>query len=178
MTAEFTIPQAGTNGVLATMGGRYGGWAVLMQDGKPHFVYAYSNQPEHKYRYFPINRSRRAITSSASSSTMTAVASARAPQPPWWSTKNRRRKGGSNGWWRSASPAGGIREQNAVPVCRHPQKICCSARTVEAQCRGTTAAVRAIGQRNGGRPLTGKLTMKALRDGPCRGITPAGVLNQ
>jgi hypothetical protein len=23
----------------------------------------------------------------------------------------------------SASPAGGIREQNVVPVCRHPQKI-------------------------------------------------------
>jgi hypothetical protein len=35
--------------VLATMGGRYGGWALLVQNGKPEFAYAYSNQPEHKY---------------------------------------------------------------------------------------------------------------------------------
>jgi arylsulfatase len=50
IAAEVTIPQGGANGVLATMGGRYGGWALLMQDGKPEFAYAYSNQPEHKYR--------------------------------------------------------------------------------------------------------------------------------
>jgi len=50
IAAEVTIPRGGVNGVLATMGGRYGGWALLMQDGKPEFAYAYSNQPEHKYR--------------------------------------------------------------------------------------------------------------------------------
>jgi arylsulfatase A-like enzyme len=50
IAAEVTIPQGGANGVLATMGGRYGGWALLMQDSKPEFAYAYSNQPEHKYR--------------------------------------------------------------------------------------------------------------------------------
>jgi hypothetical protein len=50
IAAEVTIPQGGANGVLATMEGRYGGWALLMQDGKPEFAYAYSNQPEHKYR--------------------------------------------------------------------------------------------------------------------------------
>src|SRR5215468_8051092 len=50
IAAEVTIPQGSANGVLATMGGRYGGWALLMQDGKPEFAYAYSNQPEHKYR--------------------------------------------------------------------------------------------------------------------------------
>jgi arylsulfatase len=50
IAAEVAIPQGGANGVLATMGGRYGGWALLMQDGKPEFTYAYSNQPEHKYR--------------------------------------------------------------------------------------------------------------------------------
>jgi hypothetical protein len=66
----------------------------------------------------------------------------------------------------------------SFPFAGTLKKFCCSARTVEAQCRGTTAAVRAIGQRNGGRPLTGKLTIKALRAGPNRGITPAGVLNQ
>jgi arylsulfatase len=50
IAAEVTIPDSGANGVLATIGGRYGGWALLMQDSKPMFAYAYSNQPEHKYR--------------------------------------------------------------------------------------------------------------------------------
>jgi arylsulfatase A-like enzyme len=50
IAAEVTVPQGGANGVLATMGGRYGGWALLMQDSRPGFAYAYSNQPEHKYR--------------------------------------------------------------------------------------------------------------------------------
>jgi len=35
---------------LATIGGRYGGWALLLQNSKPQFVYAFSNQPDHKYR--------------------------------------------------------------------------------------------------------------------------------
>ena len=48
--AEVTIPDGGANGVLATIGGRYGGWALLLQANKPQFVYAFSNQPEHKYR--------------------------------------------------------------------------------------------------------------------------------
>jgi arylsulfatase len=46
--AEVTIPEGGANGVLGTIGGRYGGWALLMQDGKPQFAYALSNQPDHK----------------------------------------------------------------------------------------------------------------------------------
>jgi len=50
IAAEVTIPDGGASGVLATIGGRYGGWALLMQDSKPLFAYAYSNQPEHKYR--------------------------------------------------------------------------------------------------------------------------------
>lgn len=50
IAAEVTIPDNGANGVLATIGGRFGGWALLMQDGKPQFVYALSNQPEHKFR--------------------------------------------------------------------------------------------------------------------------------
>jgi arylsulfatase len=48
--AEIIVPEGGANGVLATIGGRYGGWALLMQDGKPEFAYAFSNQPEHKFR--------------------------------------------------------------------------------------------------------------------------------
>jgi arylsulfatase A-like enzyme len=49
IAAEVTIPESGANGVLATIGGRYGGWALLMRDNKPQFAYAYSNQPDHKY---------------------------------------------------------------------------------------------------------------------------------
>jgi len=50
IAAEVTIPERGASGILATMGGRFGGWALLMQDGKPQFVYALSNQSDHKYR--------------------------------------------------------------------------------------------------------------------------------
>jgi arylsulfatase len=48
--AEVTIPPAGASGVLATIGGRYGGWGLLLVDSKPQFVYALSNQPDHKFR--------------------------------------------------------------------------------------------------------------------------------
>src|SRR5262249_25880300 len=50
IAAAITIAQGGANGVLATIGGRYGGWALLVQDGKPLFAYAYSNQPAQKFR--------------------------------------------------------------------------------------------------------------------------------
>ena len=48
--AEITVPKGGASGVLATIGGRFGGWALLLKDSKPEFVYALSNQPEHKFR--------------------------------------------------------------------------------------------------------------------------------
>jgi arylsulfatase A-like enzyme len=44
ISADVEIPQGGAEGVLATQGGRFAGWALLMLDGKPGFVYAYSNQ--------------------------------------------------------------------------------------------------------------------------------------
>jgi hypothetical protein len=50
VAAEVTIPAGGASGVLATLGGRFGGWGLLMQDSKPEFAYAFSNQPEHKFR--------------------------------------------------------------------------------------------------------------------------------
>jgi arylsulfatase len=50
IAAEVTIPQGGANGVLGTIGGRFGGWALMLMDGKPTFAYALSNQPQHKYR--------------------------------------------------------------------------------------------------------------------------------
>jgi arylsulfatase len=50
MTADVDIPDGGANGVLGTLGGRFGGWALLVMDNKPEFAYAYSNQEQHKYR--------------------------------------------------------------------------------------------------------------------------------
>lgn len=50
IAAEMTIPDSGANGVLATVGGRFGGWGLLLKDSKPEFLYALSNQPEQKFR--------------------------------------------------------------------------------------------------------------------------------
>jgi hypothetical protein len=36
--------------VLATIGGRFGGWGLWLDESKPNFVYALSNQPDHKFR--------------------------------------------------------------------------------------------------------------------------------
>jgi arylsulfatase len=50
VTAEVEIPEGGAEGVLVTQGGRFGGWGLLLMDGKPEFDYAFSNQKQHKYR--------------------------------------------------------------------------------------------------------------------------------
>jgi arylsulfatase len=50
VTADIGIPEGGADGVLATQGGRFGGWGLLVMDGKPEFAYAFSNQQQHKYR--------------------------------------------------------------------------------------------------------------------------------
>ena len=50
VTADVEIPDRGADDILATQGGRFGGWALLVMDGKPEFAYAYSNQPQYKYR--------------------------------------------------------------------------------------------------------------------------------
>jgi arylsulfatase len=50
VSAEVEIPPGGAEGVLVTQGGRFGGWGLLVIDGKPEFVHAYSNQKQHKYR--------------------------------------------------------------------------------------------------------------------------------
>jgi arylsulfatase len=49
IAAEVTIPSGGAEGVIATIGGRFGGWALLLLRGRPVFGYALSNQPDHKY---------------------------------------------------------------------------------------------------------------------------------
>jgi len=50
VTAEVAIPESGAEGVLVTPGGRFAGWGLLLMDGKPEFAYAFSQQPQHKYR--------------------------------------------------------------------------------------------------------------------------------
>ena len=50
ITAEVEIPEGGAEGVLVTQGGRFGGYGLLLMDGKPEFDYAFSNQQQHKYR--------------------------------------------------------------------------------------------------------------------------------
>ena len=50
ITAEVEIPEGGAEGVLVTQGGRFGGYVLLIVDGKPEFDYAFSNQQQHKYR--------------------------------------------------------------------------------------------------------------------------------
>ncbi len=51
ISADVEIPQEGASGVLATQGGRFGGWALLLFDSKPMFAYAVTNQPQYIYRF-------------------------------------------------------------------------------------------------------------------------------
>jgi arylsulfatase len=49
IAAEVEVPKAGADGVLATQGGRFGGWGLILLEGKPMFAYAFSNQDGAKY---------------------------------------------------------------------------------------------------------------------------------
>jgi hypothetical protein len=44
IAADVEIPSGGADGILATQGGRFGGWSLMVLAGKPVFAYAYSNQ--------------------------------------------------------------------------------------------------------------------------------------
>ncbi len=39
VTADIDVPDGGANGVIIAQGGRFGGWAVYVKDGKAKFVY-------------------------------------------------------------------------------------------------------------------------------------------
>jgi len=39
ITAEVTVPKGGADGMIVTMGGRFGGYGLFLQKGKPVFVY-------------------------------------------------------------------------------------------------------------------------------------------
>jgi arylsulfatase len=50
ITAKVDIPKGGASGVLATMGGRFGGWGLLVMDGKPRFNYTLSTQDKYRWQ--------------------------------------------------------------------------------------------------------------------------------
>ena len=39
ITAEITVPKGGAEGMIVTLGGRFGGYGLFLQKGKPVFVY-------------------------------------------------------------------------------------------------------------------------------------------
>src|SRR5207344_2054555 len=39
ITAEITVPEGGAEGMLVTLGGRFGGYGLFLQKGKPAVVY-------------------------------------------------------------------------------------------------------------------------------------------
>jgi arylsulfatase A-like enzyme len=49
ISADVETPEGGADGILVTQGGRFGGWGLLVLDGKPMFAYAFSNQDGDKY---------------------------------------------------------------------------------------------------------------------------------
>jgi arylsulfatase len=48
--AQIDVPKGGAEGVLATMGGNFGGWSFFVMNNTPEFAYAWSNQAKDKYR--------------------------------------------------------------------------------------------------------------------------------
>jgi arylsulfatase A-like enzyme len=49
ITAEITVPKAGAEGMIATMGGRFGGYGLYLQKGKPVFVYNLLNLKRYRF---------------------------------------------------------------------------------------------------------------------------------
>ncbi|HSB88301.1 MAG TPA: hypothetical protein VLD86_18440, partial [Ilumatobacteraceae bacterium] len=49
ITAEITVPKAGAEGMIATMGGRFGGYGLYLLKGKPVFVYNLLNLKHYRW---------------------------------------------------------------------------------------------------------------------------------
>jgi arylsulfatase len=49
ITAKLSIPEDGAEGMIITQGGWFGGWGLMLLDGKPTFMYSLSHYPEHKH---------------------------------------------------------------------------------------------------------------------------------
>jgi arylsulfatase A-like enzyme len=109
ITADVEVPQGGADGVLATQGGRFGGWSLLVLDGKPMFAYAYRTERDIRNRTWTrpassgLRNWRPASTQSTSISNTMAAASARAASELSPSMARRQPKAGLNERPRSAS---------------------------------------------------------------------------
>jgi arylsulfatase A-like enzyme len=49
ITAEVTIPEGGAEGMIATMGGRFGGYGLYLLKGKPVFVYNFLDLKRYRW---------------------------------------------------------------------------------------------------------------------------------
>jgi hypothetical protein len=49
ITAEITVPKDGAEGMIATMGGRFGGYGLYLLKGKPVFVYNLLNLKRYRW---------------------------------------------------------------------------------------------------------------------------------
>jgi hypothetical protein len=49
ITAEINVPKAGAEGMIATMGGRFGGYGLYLLKGKPVFVYNLLNLKRYRF---------------------------------------------------------------------------------------------------------------------------------
>jgi arylsulfatase A-like enzyme len=49
ITAEITVPKTGAEGMIATMGGRFGGYALYLLKGRPVFVYNLLNLKRYRF---------------------------------------------------------------------------------------------------------------------------------
>jgi arylsulfatase A-like enzyme len=49
ITADITVPKEGTEGIIATMGGRFGGYGLYLLKGKPVFVYNLLNLKRYRF---------------------------------------------------------------------------------------------------------------------------------
>jgi arylsulfatase A-like enzyme len=48
ITADVQVPQDGANGVILAQGGRFGGWSLYFQEGKPTYCYNFLGLQEYK----------------------------------------------------------------------------------------------------------------------------------
>ena len=49
ITAEITVPEGGAEGMIVTFGGRFGGYGLFLQQGKPVFVYNLLNLKRYRW---------------------------------------------------------------------------------------------------------------------------------
>jgi arylsulfatase len=49
ITAEITVPEGGAEGMIVTFGGRFGGYGLFLQQGKPVFLYNLLNLKRYRW---------------------------------------------------------------------------------------------------------------------------------